>query len=106
MQHQQYCLKISGDSMSGIIEPGSIVRVDPAIEATDRGFVILVPLDETDTRRYVRLLHGTEEDEFWVWRSTPPEYQFYRRDQYRCLKITAIHFAYPTTTESAEQAAA
>jgi phage repressor protein C with HTH and peptisase S24 domain len=101
MQHQQYCLKITGDSMAGIIEPGSIVWADPAIEATDRGFVVLVPTDETDKRRYVRLLHGTTEDEFWAWRSIPPEYQFFRRDQYRCLKIAAMHLAYPTTAQPA-----
>jgi hypothetical protein len=98
---QNHCLKIIGDSMSGIVEPGSFVQVDPNKEPT-AGFVIVVPLDETDTRRYVRLLHDTTDTDFWgVWRSMPPESQSFRRDQYRCLKIIAMQFAQPAQPAAA-----
>jgi phage repressor protein C with HTH and peptisase S24 domain len=88
---EPFQLKISGDAMSGMIEPGSIVLVDPNVEVK-RGFVVFVPRDETDVRRYVRLLQAVTEADFWAWRSNPPdtEVKQFSKSQFRCLKITAI----------------
>lgn len=87
---EAYGVRVTGNSLSGIVKDGSIVWVDPHIEANEPSLVLLVPVDESDVRRYVRLLLQITSTDFIAWQTTPPESKPFARDQWRCLLISDV----------------